>query len=355
MEHLTALVESTRHLPTPFLAVDGGVLDRNIARQQASCDSAGVALRPHIKTHKSSEITGMQLAAGAVGVTCATLSEAIALGQAGCSTDVYVSTPVFVDPPKQALVERALELHDRLIMTVDSEAIARSVLTSTSAEVGIAVEVDSGLSRTGAHPSDAAALAGLVGSRLVGFATHGGHGYERGRAASAGEDERCALADAVAALGRAPDVLSAGSTPTAPHAMGPPVTELRPGTYVFGDHQQALLGACRGDEVAAAVVATVIHRAPGRFVIDAGAKSLTKDRTTWIESYGRVVGVPAAVIDRLNDNHGMVQAVANLEVGERVVVVPNHICPVVNLFDRLWLARDSDVTSIEVDLRGHVS
>ncbi len=355
MEHLAALIERTRHLATPFLAVDADVADRNVHRQQASCDAAGIALRPHIKTHKSSMITRMQLEAGAVGVTCATLSEAIALGDAGCATDVYVSTPVFVDQPKRALIDRALELHDRLILTVDSEAIARSVLRGVPVDVPVMVEVDSGLFRTGAQPTEAAALAGMVGDRFLGFATHGGHGYEPGGAARAGGDELRALDDAAATFGRAPEVLSAGSTPTAPYAIRPPVTELRPGTYVFGDYQQTLLGACPADEVAAAVVSTVIHSAEGRFVIDAGAKALTKDRSAWIESFGHVVGVPEAVIDRLNDNHGMVRSARRIEVGERVVVVPNHICPVVNLFDHLWLVGETDVASTEVDLRGRVA
>ena len=111
MEHLTALLEATRDRPTPFLAVSEAVVRRNVWRQQQQCDDSGVALRPHIKTHKASEIARMQLDAGAAGVTCATLSEAIALGEAGCPTDVYVSTPVFVDEPKQRLLERAVQLH----------------------------------------------------------------------------------------------------------------------------------------------------------------------------------------------------------------------------------------------------
>jgi D-serine deaminase-like pyridoxal phosphate-dependent protein len=194
-----------------------------------------------------------------------------------------------------------------------------------------------------------------VGSRFLGFATHGGHGYQRGRAETAGGDERRALADAVEALGHVPEVCSAGSTPTAPYALGSPVNELRPGTYVFGDHHQMLLGACSAGDVAAGVIATVIHSSEGRFVIDAGAKALTKDRMAWIESYGHVVGMPGAVIDRLNDNHGMVQSPVPVHVGKRVVVVPNHICPVVNLFDRIWLVDDIDVTSTDVDLRGHLA
>ena len=121
---------------------------------------------------------------------------------------------------------------------------------------------------------------------------------------------------------------------------------------MFGDRQQLALGACRPDELAAVVVATVIHAARDRFVIDAGAKALTKDRPGWLESYGHVVGYDAASIDRLNDNHGMVEGRGPL-VGDRVVVVPNHVCPVVNLFDEMVLVGDGH-RSVQVDLRGNL-
>lgn len=353
MEHLVAILEATHHLATPFLAIDEATMTGNITRLQADCDRAGVALRPHIKTHKSAELARRQLGAGAVGVTVATLSEAVALGEAGCEADVYVSTPVFLDPPKRAILERAVELHSYVTLTVDGSAVAESVVASAPSGVGVMVEVDSGLRRTGVAPDEVVGIVESVGDRFRGFATHGGHGYRPGGAEAAGRDERDALAAAQTTLERPVPLLSAGSTPTAPHALGPPVTELRPGTYVFGDHQQAVLGACRSEDLAAVVVSTVIHVSPGRFVIDAGAKALTKDRAEWLESYGHIVGLGAAVIDRLNDNHGMVEGGGPVDVGARVIVVPNHICPVVNLFDEMVLVGDG-TRSIPIDLRGNL-
>ncbi len=352
MEQFEAILDTTAHLATPFLAIDEAAMMRNITRLQAECDSAGVALRPHIKTHKSAELARRQLEAGAVGVTVATLSEAVALGEADCATDVYVSTPVFLEGPKRALLERAVEVHAGITLTVDGTAVAGSVSASAPPDVGVMVELDCGLRRTGSRPDEAAAIVRLVGDRFRGFATHGGHGYRLGGAEAAGQDERAALAAAQAALGRPVGVLSAGSTPTAPHALGPPVTELRPGTYVFGDHQQVRLGACRSEDLAAVVVSTVIHVSADRFVIDAGAKALSKDRADWLESYGHIVGHGDAVIDRLNDNHGMVEGRGPV-VGDRLMVVPNHICPVVNLFDQMALVGES-LRSVPVDLRGNL-
>ena len=353
MKHFEELADPTEHLATPFLVIDEATMMRNITRLQAECDAAGIALRPHIKTHKSAELARLQLDAGAVGVTVATLSEAVALGEAGCATDVYVSTPVFLDVPKRTLLERAVELHSAVTLTVDGTTVAGSISGAAPSGVGVMVEVDCGLRRTGSPVAEVVDLVELVGDRFRGFATHGGHGYRPGGAEAAGMDERTALAAAQAALGSQVPVLSAGSTPTAPHAMGPPVTELRPGTYVFGDHQQVVLGACRPEDLAAVVVSTVIHVSSNRFVIDAGAKALSKDRPEWLESYGHIVGGADAVIDRLNDNHGMVEGRSPVAVGERVMVVPNHICPVVNLFDEMVLV-GTELRTVPVDLRGRL-
>ena len=202
MEHFETILDATRHLATPFLAIDEAVMMRNMIGLQARCDAAGIALRPHIKTHKSSELARRQLETGAVGVTVATLSEAIALGEAGCATDVYVSTPIFLDAPKLALLETAVGVHTGVTLTVDGTAVAGSVSASAPSDVGVMVEIDSGLRRTGAPPGDVADIVGLVGERFRGFATHGGHGYRPGAAEAAGQDERAALAAAQTALGR---------------------------------------------------------------------------------------------------------------------------------------------------------
>ena len=350
MDHFGVLIEATAHLATPFLAFDDGVVQSNIERVQDMCDGAGVDLRPHIKTHKSAELTRRQLAAGAIGVTCATASEAIALGRAGVATDVFISVPIFVDGPKLQLIREAIGLHQALSLTVDSATVAESVIESVDASVTIMVEVDAGQHRTGLDPFDAAELAASLGLRFGGFVTHGGHGYAPGQADAAAADERRSLAEALSAFGSG-RVLSAGSTPTLGETLGTPVTEVRPGTYVYGDHQQLLLGSMEAEHISGGVIATVIHSEPGRYVIDAGAKSLSKDRVSWIESFGGVVGDPGSVIEGLNDNHGMVRSAAPHTVGERVLVVPNHICPVVDLFDGCWRIGTTAVFS-PTELRG---
>lgn len=353
MDHLTDLIEVTAELPTPFLALDDRVVTANIDRMQSFCDGAGIALRPHIKTHKSSVVAQRQLEAGAVGVTVATLSEAIALGEAGVRTDVFLSTPVFYDRPKSELLERAVGLHESVSVAVDGEEVLGSLVASADAVVGVVVELESGMDRTGTDVRSALALARAAGDRMRGFFTHGGHGYAPEAPASAGADEIAVLAEA-GRLHPGRCVLSAGSTPTVTFSGRSPVTEERPGTYVYGDRQQLLLGSIEPSEVAAAIITTVIHSSGDKIVLDAGAKVLTKDRAPFLDGHGHVVGASMVVIDRLNDQHGMARVVSGDRppVGERLVVVPNHICPVVNLFDRVALVGSDGVSTLSVDLRG---
>ncbi len=357
-------------MATPFLAVDTERMATNISLMQSECDRRGVKLRPHVKTHKSTRIAELQLAAGATGLACATLSEAVGLASAGVSTDVFVAIPVYMDEPKTALAREALQGHRRLLLAIDSAEILSSISSAgfTAPGLGLMIEVDSGLGRTGLTPEAAAALAASPqiqdGSlEVAGFFTHGGHGYTPGATEEAANDEIQSLARAVelAGLGdRADLIVSAGSTPTALLSASEPVNEERPGTYVFGDMQQVGLGQTSLGGVAAVVIATVIHSAEGKYVVDAGAKILTKDRPEWMDTYGRVIHRPLDLIVRVYDNQGVVQCAPTHsppEVGERLAIAPNHICPVVNLVDELVTYDPlAGVTGrIPVDLRGHLS
>jgi D-serine deaminase-like pyridoxal phosphate-dependent protein len=134
------------------------------------------------------------------------------------------------------------------------------------------------------------------------------------------------------------------------------VTEIRAGTYVLGDRQQAILGAIPAEGCALAVAATVVSTFPDRLVIDAGAKSLTKDRPDWVIGFGAIAGYPELVIERLSDYHGVVAVPAGAArpaLGEVVTVIPNHVCPVVDLFERLVVVdADGSTDDWPVDARG---
>ena len=136
--------------------------------------------------------------------------------------------------------------------------------------------------------------------------------------------------------------ISAGSTPTRLLSGNGRVNEIRAGTYVLGDRQQVVLGAMEAGETAAVVAATVVSSAGDRFVLDAGAKALTKDRPDWLPGFGEVEAYPDVVIEKLSDYHGVTRVpplARRPGVGEVVAVVPNHICPVVDLVSSFTVSR----------------
>lgn len=365
------MAEDLDAFATPAVLVDLAVLERNIAAMAERTAALGVALRPHAKTHKSVAIAGRQLAAGAAGLTVATLGEAELFADAGCQ-DLFVAYPLWVDAARAgrlaALAERV-----RLRVGVDSADAARSMGRAVgSRRLEVLVEVNSGHHRSGVLPSaaravaDAAAGAGLA---VVGVFTFPGHGYGPGKVAQAVTDEARALrsaADELRAGGHEVSVLSGGSTPTAPSTDAAVVGEVRPGVYVFNDAQQLTLGTCGAEDVALTVLSTVTSApGPDRIVVDAGSKVLSSDRPPWLRGFGLLSEAPGLTIGSLAEHHGVVPlddvdlpagAGDRFGVGCRVRVVPNHVCSVVNLVDELVVVRGDDVVDVwPVDARGRNS
>jgi D-serine deaminase-like pyridoxal phosphate-dependent protein len=342
-------------VPTPAAVVDLSVVRANVATMQSAMNDAGVLLRPHAKTHKCVEVAQLQLEAGARGLTVGTVGEAEVFADAGVD-DLFIAYPVYADGSRG---NRIRDLHEwvRLAVGVDSDegvaAIARAT-RGTATPLEVMIEVDSGGHRTGvAAPADVSRLARAIkdhGLRLRGVFTHGGHGYRGGDATTAAaHDEVETLTkarDELDAAGFAVDVLSAGSTPTVELSARAPVTEQRPGTYVFNDAQQVFLGAVAPTAVAFFVVATVVSNAvPGQVIIDAGAKAVSRDAHPILPGFGRLAD-PRLPLRTMNDYHGFVdvpEGSPSPRIGDRVIVVPNHVCPTVNLYDELVIVDEGDV------------
>jgi D-serine deaminase-like pyridoxal phosphate-dependent protein len=355
-----------RDLDTPCLILDLDRAESNARRMAAAAAERGVLLRPHVKTHKSVALARMQLDAGARGITVGTLGEAEVMAAGGID-DIFVAYPVWAEGLKG---DRLRSLHARtpLVVGVDSVAGAEHLATAVagvSIPLRVLVELDSGGRRTGvADPSAAVAVARgarNAGLDVIGVFTHGGHSY-RGPGAPVG-----AAADEVASLGAAADALraddfaveriSAGSTPTAVFAAAGQVNEIRPGTYLLGDRTQLALDAIPADGVALVVAATVVSTSvAGQVVLDAGAKALTKDRAPFLEGFGSIPAYPEAVIERLFDYHAAVAIPAGTaapRLGEVVAIVPNHVCPVVDLFESFVAVRAGAIEGRwPVDARG---
>ena len=312
---------------TPTVRIDLARLDANIAAQPGP-------LRPHVKTHKIPEIARRQLAAGAHGLTVATVGEAEVFSTV--SDDIFTAYPVWADKRLRALAERV-----RLSVGCDSPAAAQRLV---GLPLGVLLELDSGHHRSGIPVGELEDLARGVldlGLDLRGVFTFPGHSYTPGGQEQAARDEDAALAAAgqiLRALGVAEPVLSGGSTPSARYSQV--ATERRPGVYVFNDAQQLELGTCDWAGIALAVATRVVSRRADlhQIIVDAGSKILGSDRPTWATGFGRVKGTPDARITALSEHHGTIAWPAGQtlpEIGAELNVVPNHVCLVLNLVDEV--------------------
>lgn len=359
---------------TPALLVDLDRLEANVAGMAAIAREGGVALRPHAKTHKTPQIARMQLAAGAVGLTVATLGEAEAFADAGAS-DLLVAYPII----GERALARLLRLAERVRITValDDAEVARALGRAAAAlglTVGVLVEVDTGGRRCGLATAQAIvalarAVADTPGLEFTGLLTHEGHGYGAPDAERLVEVSQVAAArmvesaEAVRAAGLPVATISLGSTPTARWAARTPgVTEIRPGTYAFGDYNQVRLGVASAESCAARVLARVIsHPVADRAVVDAGSKTLSSDRRMVRHDpdvFGLLPRHPGWRLVRLSEEHGVLErsdpAAPELRVGDWVDLLPNHICPVVNLAESLTIVRGGQVVDTwPVAARGH--
>src|SRR5215217_3442634 len=359
---------------TPYLLIDGAKMGRNILKMANVARGSGVALRPHVKTHKIPSIAKEQLEAGARGITVAKLSEAEVMAASGIE-DIFIAYPLVTD----AKIRRAVRLGNRvrLVVGVDCLEGARRLSAVAKAEdhtLEVRLEVDTGLRRTGVLYDEAVGLAGEIEAMgnldLIGIYTYRGAVLGSSKTLElekAGLEEgqlMVSLADMLRERGIRVDDVSVGSTPTAEYAAKVDgVTEIRPGTYVFYDRMQARLGTCSLDECAVVVVCTVVSRpAPNLAVIDGGSKTFATDvgpgvEPLNLEGYGHVVGYPDAVLERLTEEHGMlsVDEDCDIEVGDTLQIIPNHICSTVNLHDQVYLVGgDGAVEETRVAARGKV-
>jgi D-serine deaminase-like pyridoxal phosphate-dependent protein len=298
----------------------------------------------------------------------ATIGEAEVFAEGGVE-DLFIGYPVMAHGPK---AERLRRLADRCrlsigvdsVIGIESIASAFAGRQATASATVVVIEVDVGGARTGVRPEDvleSAQVAEARGLTVGGVFTHGGHGYAgRAERVAAADDEVDGLttaAERLRANGIDVRVVSAGSTPTASLSARGTITEERPGTYIFGDRQQAFLADRALDDTALLVAATVVsHGSGGGFVVDAGAKILAKDVAPYLLGHGSVVGYPEAVIARVNDHHGVVELPAGASrpaIGDVVWIAPNHVCPVVNLVDEYVVAQSGRIVGRwPVDARG---
>jgi D-serine deaminase-like pyridoxal phosphate-dependent protein len=346
---------------TPAILVDLDIAKANVERFQSYADQNGLRVRPHIKTHKLPALAEMQLAAGAIGITCQKVSEAEAMvAGSDAITDVLITYNIIGSEKLEHL--KALARKVKLSVVADSAEIVDGLSATFAGEaqpLAVLVECDTGANRCGVPAPDAAlklaayidAAPGLVFGGLMTYPPAGGEvSVERfmGEAKSL-----------IEAQGIAVPVITSGGTPSMMHAAEAPVTtEYRPGTYIYNDRSLVSRGVTTWDNCALTVLATVVSvPAPNRAIIDAGSKTLTSD-LLGLTGYGHVLGRDDITIDQLSEEHGRLVSTGSigLNVGDRLRIVPNHVCVVTNMVDAVFVtgAGVSGVEKWPVAARGKI-
>ena len=314
----------------------------NIQRMQARCDAAGIKFRPHIKTHKIPAIARMQMDAGAVGIACQKVSEAQVFAEAGFN-DIQIPYNIVGEAKTRRLAEIAS--YNRVTVSADHTVVVGGLSDAAKAEdvtIRVLVDVATHIKRTGARPDELVELAKRieddVNLHFAGIMIYPSDPEDRPR-----------LLETINGLDKAGlgvDIVSGGGFGASRFIeQVPELTELRVGTYVFGDWGSVQKGWCTPDDCAMRVAATVVSRPDGdRAILDSGSKTLNSESVDGI--YGHIVEYPAARIYRLSEEHGHVDVSDCMEkpvIGERVHIIPVHTCIVTNLHDRIYGVRDGEI------------
>ncbi len=356
---------------TPFLLIDEHVIEANITRLSAYAVVHRLGVRPHAKTHKSLDMARRQIRSGAAGLTVAKAGEAEIMAKA--TNDLLLAYPP-VDAARARVVAQLAQAH-QVSVAVDGHRAIESTTSATKAtasRVGVLVDLDVGMGRTGVPtPRDALELAQAIDRqpslRLQGLFLYPGHIWARAESQpallAAIDDQLRETIHLWSRSGLACPIVSGGSTPTlyqSHHLTA--MNEVRPGTYLYNDMNTVRGGFCNLHDCAARIVCTVISDAvKGKVVVDAGTKALAADRNVPFpdSGHGHVVEYPDAVIVRLSEEHGELdvrRCDRTPAVGERVSIIPNHICPCVNLQETAILAQqDGDFRSLPINARGRLS
>ena len=347
------------HVSTPALLLDLDILDANLQGMQAKADRLGVALRPHLKTHKCIEVAERQRTLGARGVTVSTLYEARVFAEHGFD-DITWAFPMI---PSRVEEAARLASHITLRLVIDSQD-ALQLIESTGVPLHVWLKVDCGYHRAGIDPAEGESL--TLARRLSdsstlhfdGLLTHSGQAYSPNSPAELvqiAEHERAimvGLAERLRAAGIHVPGVSVGSTPAMSAVTDlSGVTEARPGNYAFYDLDQVSLGSCAITDCAATVLTSVVSsNITGGSVVDAGALALSKDlghSTSDTPSYGRVFAdyerseLGQAQVVSLSQEHGVVDD--SLGIGSRLRILHNHSCLTVAQFDEFVVVRGEGV------------
>ncbi|MFO1248832.1 MAG: DSD1 family PLP-dependent enzyme [Alphaproteobacteria bacterium] len=348
-------------IDTPALLLDLDKMDANIAFIAARCREFGVNWRPHFKSHKTIEIARRQIAAGAIGVTCAKLGEAEVLADAGIR-DILIANQI-VGPIKIARLMALLDKAD-VIVSVDSmDNIAE--LAAAGKKLRVVIEVDTGMNRAGVLPGEAVvALANEI-ARYPSLKFCGVMSWEVHAAAISDQALKekttadaigslTASADACRAAGHDVSIVSAGGTGTLLYCIQQPgVTEVQIGGAIFNDeHYRQHFGVTLPQSLT--ILTTVTSRpTPTRVVVDAGRKAMS-----WDAGMPRALDVPPVASLKLSAEHAQLELEmpsATPRIGERIAFVPGYTDTTIHLHEEINAIRGGKIEAVwKVSARGKI-
>lgn len=358
-------------LETPAVVVDLDVMDRNLSRMADYCAKHQLLLRPHTKTHKIPELAKRQIASGATGITVAKIGEAAVMLDSGI-TDILIAYPIV--GPKKAKRLATIAERAKITVSLDSEEAASSISEAASrhgSTVGVLIELNVGFDRCGLSDEvevlrlakKITSLPGLEFKGLMFFPGHFGVLPEQRSVLRAQVNEFLDRVFEACAREQLPlSIVSGGSTPAAYESdFFHGVNEVRPGTYIFNDRNTVGVSTASLDDCALSVLVTVVSTGvSGRAVIDGGSKTFSSDRYQAEDGngFGLVKEDHAAQIERLSEEHGHVNIARSdrrYKVGDRLSVIPNHVCTTVNMHDEIYGIRGEQVEVVwRVEGRGKV-
>ncbi|WP_432205248.1 alanine racemase (plasmid) [Cetobacterium somerae] len=357
-------------LTTPSFLVNLDALENNIKKYQNLAIENSVELFPMLKTHKSSEITKMQIDAGAKGVLVGTIDEAEAVVQKSGVTKVMLAYPVIGD----SNLDRIIALNEKceLFVAFDNEIPAKALSEKlTNSTINYQIIINSGLNRFGVSPENSVTLFNSLNKypNLIfkGISTHTGqvYGFSKNEVKEITQKEIDVMTLAKNLLtknGASVEFVATGTTPTFENAIkSSEITISRPGNYVFFDAIQVALGAAKENDCALTVLATVVsHPSEDLFILDCGSKCLGLDQgahgNSLTKGFGIIKNHPELTIISLSEEVAKVKVDENttLKIGDKIEIIPNHSCSAANMTNYLIGHRFGNIERIiEVDIRGN--
>lgn len=367
MKYICKLAE----LDTPTLIVDLNTMEENLFWGQEKANKSGVKLRPHIKTHRTPYLAKKQLSYGAKGITVAKTGEAEVMADEGID-DIFIANEVVGD----IKLGRIFQLNKRISLAIGVDHLVQArqlsdTFTGSDKPINVLIDIDTGDSRTGVQPGQdtlilAKKIIELPGMKLKGIFTHDGHSYsaknilEVKQISKKSQENMIETVNLLKKEGINIEEISIGSTPSfLVSEIIPGITEIRPGTYIFMDVAQ---GNLLEDYTRCAItVLTTVTNKPAlnRVVVDAGTKALTAyvrgAGVCQTHGYGIIKNRPEIYLESLSDEHGVftVSPENEYKIGDKLQIIPNHVCPVCNLYDYIYgVSDDMVISKWKVSARG---